>query len=63
MQVVCGSSDACLIEPIVDFAVENSGHFPGGLVFINACNEELLIKQWTMLQNVSGSEKYKFLSA
>ena len=40
-----GSTDACLIETVIDFVTLYHKEFPGGIIWLNACNEELLETQ------------------
>ena len=52
-QVLCGLSGVSVLEPIIDFAVDNHDHYPGGIAWISGCNEDLLFTQFKVLEKVS----------
>ncbi len=52
-QVLCGLSGVSLLEPIIDFTVDNHAHYPGGIAWISGCNENLLFAQFKILEKVS----------
>ena len=51
-QIIYGSADASLTEPVIDFIILNAEHFSTGIIWMKACTKDIFEKQLIMMQKV-----------